>query len=77
MNTPDRFYRVSHSQLSIARHYGGVKVNGVYYVFDPTTDTLIREDVLKREQAAARQDLKARKTMAVKRQRKLFGEGEG
>lgn len=50
MGTPERFYRVSSSQLSIARHYGGCKVDGAHYVFDPTTDTLVRADVVKREE---------------------------
>jgi len=49
---PERYYHVSQTQLSVARYYGGCTVNGTHYVYDPTTDTLIREDVLKREQAA-------------------------
>ena len=27
-----RIYNLQHSQLSIARHYGGIKLNGVEYV---------------------------------------------
>jgi len=34
------------TQLSIARHYGGTKVNGVHYVYIPESDELVREDVL-------------------------------
>ena len=44
---PERIRNVSRSQFSIARHYGGIKLNGASYVYDPETDTLIREDVLK------------------------------
>lgn len=42
---PERIYNVSATQFSIARHYGGCKINGAYYVYDPRSDTLIREDV--------------------------------
>jgi len=38
---------VSMTQLSIARHYGGCKVNGKYFVYNPLDDSLIREDVVK------------------------------
>ena len=41
------YTNVSSTQFSIARHYGGVKVNGSHYVYNPTDDSLIREDVLK------------------------------
>lgn len=54
MNTVERYYNVSQTQLSIARFYGGAKVQGSNYVYDPTTDTLIRDDVFKREQAESK-----------------------
>jgi trehalose/maltose hydrolase-like predicted phosphorylase len=38
---------VSMTQMSIARHFGGIKVNGYDYVCNPMTDELIRTDVLK------------------------------
>lgn len=37
------------SQLSIARHYGGIKINGRYFYLDPESDFLIREDIWKKE----------------------------
>lgn len=37
---------VSHTQLSIARHYGGTNVNGVHYTYIPESDELVRDDVL-------------------------------
>lgn len=37
---------ISFTQLSIARHYGGTRVNGVHYVYIPESDELVREDVL-------------------------------
>lgn len=33
---------VSHSQLSIARFYGGAKINGVDYVYVPHRDILVQ-----------------------------------
>ena len=41
------YANVSMTQLSIARHYGGTKVQGKYFVYNPTDDSLIREDVVK------------------------------
>lgn len=55
LHKPERYYNVSHTQMSIARYYGGIRVNGVAYVYDPTKDELIRSDVLKREQKAKRE----------------------
>lgn len=47
----ERIYNVSATQFSISRHYGGCKVNGVYYYYDPKSDMLICGDVLKAEVA--------------------------
>jgi hypothetical protein len=38
---------VSKSQLSIARYYGGVNLNGIEYIYEAKTDRLIRKDYLK------------------------------
>jgi phosphotransferase system IIB component len=38
---------VSMTQLSIARHYGGCKVQGKQFVYNPLDDSLIREDIVK------------------------------
>ena len=38
---------VSHTQFSVARHYGGATFNGWSYVYLPATDELIRQDVMK------------------------------
>ncbi len=40
------FANVSMTQLSVARHFGGCEYNGSYYVYNPTDDSLIREDVI-------------------------------
>lgn len=41
------YTNVSMTQLSIARHYGGAKVNNKHFVYNPGDDSLIREDVVK------------------------------
>lgn len=46
-NTPYLIRHVSQTQLSIARHYGGIIFNGSAYTYDPTTDELVRDDILK------------------------------
>lgn len=38
---------VSHSQFSIARFYGGVIAYGQRYTYNPQSDELCRDDVLK------------------------------
>ena len=44
--TPYGVRRVSQTQLSIARHYGGILFRGERYTYIPPTDELIRDDVL-------------------------------
>ena len=46
---PEKIYRISQTQLSIARYYGGCKYNGENYVYNPADDTLTREDIWKKE----------------------------
>ena len=46
---PPKFYRISQTQMSIARHYGGIVFNGKQYIYNPIDDTLTREDVWKKE----------------------------
>lgn len=51
MKTTEKFYQVSKTQLSVARHFGGCKFNGDDYHYNPADDTLTRMDVWKKEQA--------------------------
>lgn len=60
MTIPVKIYNVSQSQLSLARHYGGITFNGRFYHYDHTDDTLTRDDVWE----------KARKTKAGKKAEK-------
>ena len=55
MNAPERFYNVSQSQLSIARHYGGITFNGAEYIYDAASDTLTRMDVWKARCASSKE----------------------
>jgi hypothetical protein len=60
--TPFVIQDVSRTQLSVARHYGGCLYRGKEYVYLPTTDELVRDDVVrwiatrrKEEQQAVKQ----------------------
>lgn len=46
-DTPYVYQCVSHGFLSIARHTGGIIVNGQSYTYSPEHDECIRDDVLK------------------------------
>lgn len=56
MNIPERIYNVSKTQLSIARHYGGIKINGADYHYDEASDTLTRMDVWKARCASSKEE---------------------
>jgi hypothetical protein len=60
MSNPERYANVSHTQMSIARYYGGMRVNGQRYTYNPLNDELIRDDVLKREKQEVRKAKKAK-----------------
>jgi hypothetical protein len=45
--TPYVIDGVSRTQLSVARHYGGCTYGGREYYYIPTTDELVRDDVVK------------------------------
>lgn len=51
---------VSRTQLSIARHYGGITVQGRHYVYFPEHDELWRDDVLALVHGWRRTDAMAR-----------------
>ena len=53
---PERIYNWRDSQLSIARHYGGITFNGSSYLIAYGEDgqPLVRADVIKRERKAAK-----------------------
>lgn len=45
--TPYAITGVQHTQLSVARHYGGISYNGESYTYVPAEDVLVRADVVK------------------------------
>lgn len=71
---PERIYNWLHTQLSIARFYGGCNYNGSSYAiaFNEEGQPLVRTDVLAKEQKAARKKAKeasdAEKKAASKKQ---------
>lgn len=58
------FANVSQTQLSIARHYGGCKVQGKQFVYNWQDDSLIREDVVKWLVKRIKDEAKAAKTQS-------------
>lgn len=59
---------VSHTQFSIARHYGGIELNGHKYTYFAEVDELWRDDFLK----AVAKHRKANKKPVEKWNEKLF-----
>lgn len=57
---PERIYGWLDTQLSIARHYGGLTYNGKHYVvaYNEEGAPLVRSDVLAAEQKAKRKTAK-------------------
>jgi outer membrane protein W len=67
LTAPEEIHNVSHTQLSVARHFGGCRYAGATYHYDANHDVLVRMDVwlarIKEESAAgkaAREDEKAK-----------------
>ena len=61
MSNPERIHHWQHTQLSIARFYGGITYNGAHYriaVNEPGMP-LVRADVLAREAREARKAKRA------------------
>jgi len=72
---PDRIYGWMDSQLSVARHYGGLRYQGHEYYIAPDEDgqPLVRADVLKREAKAKINQVKS----AQKAQSLAAQQGQG
>jgi hypothetical protein len=72
---PERIYGWRDSQLSVARHYGGMTYQGQHYQIDYHTkgEPLVRSDVLARE-AKAREELRKKIDDEAKRLSKLAQE---
>lgn len=72
-NTPERIYGWLDTQLSIARHYGGLTYNGKLYVIAPDEEgePLVRIDVKMAEKKAKRDDATKEKQAAAAAQQGL------
>jgi hypothetical protein len=71
---PERIYHWLDTQLSIARHYGGMDYQGHRYViaFNEPGAPLVRADVLEREAKEAAEKLKADAAAYAARQGSLL-----
>jgi len=67
MNPIKEYHNISYSQLSIARHYGAIDVNGSRYYYYPNEDKLVREDVVKQLKRTEK-ELNKQKKQAIKEQ---------
>lgn len=72
MNRPERIYNVSQTQLSVARFYGGCKLQGADYHYDAESDTLTRMDIwqesIASDKAAGKKAAKAEREKWTKAQ---------
>lgn len=73
-NPPERIQNWQHSQLSIARHYGGITYQGHSYqiAYDEPGQPLVRTDVLRRETRERQAQAKAAKQAAKQAQGDLI-----
>ena len=73
---PEKIYGWLDTQLSIARHYGGIKFEGASYLIDMTDpdQPLVRQDVLQAEAKAKKDAAKAQKSSQQGRQSGLWTE---
>ena len=71
---PERIHHWLDSQLSIARHYGGINFNGHRYsiAFSEPGQPLVRKDVLAREAKERKAADKADKAQAATLQESLI-----
>ena len=63
---------VSSSQFSVARHFGGCRAFGKHYIYVPSTDELIRDDVVKLLAKIRKADASAKREAAKSAQGVLF-----
>ena len=72
VNPIEVYENVSQTQLSVSRHYHAAIVNGSRYIYNPRTDQLIREDVLKARQAAKLTAARERRRLQKEQQQALL-----
>lgn len=74
MSAPERIHGWQQSQMSIARHYGGLKYQGHDYqiAYGERDTPLVRVDVLEREAKEAKAAKKAEKLANAQKQGELL-----
>ena len=79
--TPYLIRGVSQTQLSIARYHSGIKYNGDSFTYMPTTDELVRDDVVEFIEKGKRQTKQAERKEKRRRGQEmvveLYTEGQG
>ena len=71
-DTPYMITGVSKGFFSIARHSGGITYNGRFYVYNPATDELIRDDVLKLVESLRKLKVKVERAANKEKQQDLI-----
>lgn len=73
---PERIHGWQHTQMSIARFYGGINYNGHSYTVavNEPGQPLVRDDVLQREAKAAKEAAKAERMATKKRAKEAQGD---
>lgn len=71
---PEKIYGWLDSQMSIARHYGGLKYMGHSYVIDinDPDQPLVRQDVLQNEKKQLKEQKKQLKNKTTQQNHELF-----
>lgn len=71
MKAPEKIYNWLDSQLSIARHYGGMNYNGHEYQIDylDPDQPLVRVDIFKAEVKAKKEAVKTAKREQAEKQK--------
>jgi hypothetical protein len=49
---------ISHSQLSIVRHYGACIINGKEYIYNPVSDELVLKEKSKKSKKKVKNQIK-------------------
>lgn len=78
MNAPEKIYGWLDTQLSIARHYGGIKFRGESYLidYDNPDHPLVRQDVLLTESKAKKQLAKEKRKQEKAKQGDIWTKSE-
>lgn len=72
MDAPARIYNVLQSFFSVGRHYGGCRAFGHLYLYQSSTDSLVREDMLRQERLRTTAEAAARSAAEAAKQLGLF-----